>query len=97
MIKLPVQTSKEYEHTTVVDRDGVLVAHCWMSRQVRSKGECVIVAAEIERALNAYSKLAGALEAIVKGNHRCNNPTQMMAWAQDLARTVLEDTKENRL
>ena len=37
-------------------------------------------------------ELAGALERIVKGNHRCPTPMALLAWAKDEARTVLAAT-----
>lgn len=98
-IKLPVHTDKAYGHTTVVDRDGVLVAHCWMAGHTRSEADCQIVAAEIEHALNAsasHTVLVAALKDLIRGNHRCSSPSQILSWARDIARTALATTRENR-
>ena len=36
-------------------------------------------------------RLVKALEDIVRGSHRCRTPTQLMAWAQDIARAALAE------
>ena len=38
------------------------------------------------------AEVDGVLGDIVKGNHRCRTPTQLMAWTQDLARAALVRT-----
>ncbi len=39
-------------------------------------------------------RLVKALEDIVRGNQRCRTATQLMAWAQDIARTALAEARK---
>ena len=48
--------------------------------------------AAVEALREREVELAGALERIVKGNHRCPTPMALLAWAKDEARTILAAT-----
>ncbi len=39
-------------------------------------------------------RLKVALKDIVRGNRRCKSPGEVMAWAQDLARAVLDEARK---